>query len=314
MASMWIAVVAAIAAGAAFAASSILQQRVAAGAPGPRDERLRVSLLTRLARQPLWLLGFGCAGVGFVLQAIALAFGTITLVQPLIVSELLFALPVAVWLGRRRMGHVEWTGTAAIVGGLALFLAVASPSEPSRPSPANAVWVLVGAAAVGFAALCVLGSRLLARPRRATLLGMAAGVLFGLQSSLLKTVTYLFATHGYVDTMVSWQPYALGAVAIAGLVCNQTAFQLGPLPQSLPAIDVGEPVVAVAIAVSAFGEQVAHSPEALALEFTGVAMALIGMVLLDRSPAILGLHQPRPPARPPPPGDNGRPRTARVPA
>jgi drug/metabolite transporter (DMT)-like permease len=288
---MWISVLAALAAGALFAASTLVEHRATQRVAHTPRGSVRLSLIGRLLRSPQWVLGLLLSVAGFAFQALALAYGPITLVQPLLVSELLFALPIAVRLGRHQMGRQEWFGTVAVVGGLALFLSVAQPSGVRRPSPSDFTWLLVGGSAVGFAALSLLASRLFPRLRRATMLGVAAGAMFGLQSSLLKTVTYLIATYGMGGAATHWQPYALIVAAIGGLVCIQTAFQAGPLPESLPALDAGEPMVAVAIAVSAFGEQVMHSTGALALEFTAVAAVLIGIVMLDRSATVLSMHR-----------------------
>jgi drug/metabolite transporter (DMT)-like permease len=287
---MWISVLASLLAGALFATSSLVQHRATQREPRRPDGSIRLGLLVRLIQRPDWVLGLMLAASGFGLQALALAYGSIALVQPLLVTEVLFALPAAVYLGRQRMRTPDWLATAGIVGGLALFLSVAQPTGVRRSSPSDFVWLLSGGSVIGFAAVCLIAGRLIPRLRRATLLGLAAGLLFGLQSSLLKTVTYLWSAHGVLHVISSWQPYAMATTAIAGLLCIQTAFQNGPLPQSLPALDAGEPLVAVLIGVAAFGEHLRHSPLSLGLEFAALALVLAGIVVLDRSPVILSLH------------------------
>jgi drug/metabolite transporter (DMT)-like permease len=228
-----------------------------------------------------------------VLQAVALGFGPLTLVEPLIVTELAFALPLAARLGHRRMGPREWSGTVCVVGGLALALVVSSPG-PGRQNATSRTWLGVGIAVMIVVAACVL----LAGPdrgvRRATLLGVCAGTSFGLLSALLKASTDLLAHRGVIGALSTWEPYSLALVAPAGELLAQSAFQAGPLAASLPAIDALEPAVGVAIGAVAFHEPLAHSPVAAILELLGVVMVVTGILVVDRSPVMGELQRPAP--------------------
>ena len=289
---MVITVVAALCSAAASALASVLQQRAARAAPP--SEAMSLRLLGDLVRRPLWLAGIAAAAAGFGFQALALAYGTLVLAQPLIVLELFFALPVVARLGHGRLGVREWSATACVIVGLALFLSVASPSGAGR-EPSHQGWIFTVAGVGVVVGSCWLGARRLAgrrtrHPLRATLLGVGAGTLFGLLAAVLKSATSMVADHGYLGALTSWQPYTLGVVAILGELFAQSAFQAGPLPASLPVMDALEPGVAVAIAVGAFGEHVAHSPPALAAEAVGLIIIAVGIVTLDRSPLILALN------------------------
>jgi len=276
------AVVAALGGGASFAAANVMQQRTARKLEA--DDRIRPSLLLVLVRHPLWLAGFAASGLGFGLQAVALSLAPIVLVQPLIVTELLFALPLAAWLSGVRLGPREWSGALLVAGGLAAFLAIAQPSE-GNDNPSDVAWIVV----VGGVALAVLVVLLLAPRRkgigRTSALGAAAGLCFGLMSALTKSFTDLLH-HSGIAALAHWQPWALVAVAITGLVLGQSAFQAGPLAVSLPLIDVLEPLVAGVIAVAVFGEQIGHAPAAVVGLVLAGATVVIGVVTLDRSPLV----------------------------
>jgi drug/metabolite transporter (DMT)-like permease len=267
------AVPAGIAAGACFAVSTVLQQHVARAAPARHS--LRPQLLLDVARRPIWWLGIA-AGVGsFALQAIALALGPIALVQPLIVTDLLFALPLAARLHGRRLTRRVWTSAALIVAGLALFLLSASPSSGIDEPKAEA-WlpVFVAVAAVVTVSLAAAGRR--RGIRRTTLVATAAAVMFGLQSALIKSVSELFANRG-LDAVLAWQPWAMAGVAVSALILSQSAYQGGPV------LDVFEPIVAIGIAVTAFQEHVSTSAQTLGLLSLGAAAVILGIVRLDRS-------------------------------
>ncbi len=142
---MVIAVLAALGAAGTFATASVLQQRAAREAP--EGESLSPKLIWDLLHRPAWVAGVGASLAAFGLQALALSFGTLTLVQPLIVMEIIFGLPVAIRLRHRSMGAREWIGAVAVVGGVALFLLVASP-RGGQPDPSAVTWIIVVAAVV----------------------------------------------------------------------------------------------------------------------------------------------------------------------
>lgn len=283
---MLIAVIAALAAGFSFAVGSVLQQSAAREAPV--DESLSWRLLVDLAHRKRWLLGIGSDAVSFGLQALALAFGPLAIVQPLAVTGLLLAIPLAVWWRGRRLGAREWAGTVAVGAGLALFLLAASPSS-GVPETSVLRWLLMGGA-VGAVMLLGIGVGRVARgPARATSYAVAAGAAFGLLAALTKTSTWLLG-QGAETFFTAWQPYAMAVVAILGAIVQQSAFQAGPLPASVPVMDAMEPTVAVCIGVFAFGEQVSTSVGSLAASALGIASLLTGIVVLDRSTVVAELH------------------------
>jgi drug/metabolite transporter (DMT)-like permease len=235
--STLIAVVAAFAAALGFALASVWQQQAAASVPAKMA--LSPRLLLTLARRPFWLAGIGAGVVSIGLQALALAFGPLTLVQPLLVTDLVFAMLLGMRRSRQRLGMREWAGMLAVVAGLAIFLLAARPYQ-GKPDSRDVVWLVIGLLALVAAGAAVAGGRSPVGVRRAILLAAAAGTLFGLQSALLRTVSMRLG-RGILQTLTSWHPYALAVVAIAGVLCSQSAFQAGPVGVSLPVIDTLEP-------------------------------------------------------------------------
>ena len=284
-----VAVVAALLAGCTFAIGSVLQQSAARETSASKSLSWR--LVVDLAHRRRWLLGISSDVGSFALQALALAFAPIALVQPLIVvTGLLVAVPLAVrWRGRR-LGPAEWAATVAVSLGLASFLAAASP-EDGVPQTTWNRWLLMLIAVGGFMALGIVIGRALTGPVRATAYGFAAGAAFGLLAALTKTSTHLLG-EGAATFFTSWQPYAMAGVAAAGIIVQQSAFQAGPLPASVPVMDAVEPAVAVLIGVFAFTEHVSTTPVALLFEALGICLLVGGIVVLDRSPVVLELHEP----------------------
>jgi uncharacterized membrane protein len=288
-----VSVIAALAAGCTFAVGSVLQQSAAREAPS--EDSMSFRLLVGLAHRPRWLLGIASDFFSFGLQALALAFGPLALVQPLAVTGLLFAIPLAVrWRGRR-LGTIEWLGTIAVALGLAAFLAGASPSD-GVPQTSWVRWVLILIAVGGLMVLGILVGGVLRGPLRASAYGLAAGAAFGLLAALTKASTHLLS-EGAGVFFTAWQPYAMAAVALSGAIVQQSAFQAGPLPASVPIMDAMEPAVAVCIGIFAFNESVDTSVPALVFEALGIALLLWGIVTLDRSPVVLELQASPPESR-----------------
>jgi multidrug transporter EmrE-like cation transporter len=135
--------------------------------------------------------------------------------------------------------------------------------------------------------------RMLSGTRRAMLLAVAAGTSFGLMSALTKTATTELS-HGIVDLLASWPPYALAFAAIFALVVVQSAFQSGPLPASMPILDTLEPLTAAVVGVAIFGESLRTTPIAVVFEVLGIVAVVAGIWTLDRSPVVLCLQQDQP--------------------
>lgn len=285
---MLIAVVAALGCAACFAAASVVQQRATRTVPESRN--LSLALLFDLVHRPRWLAGVAAGAAGLGLQAVALHFGGLILVQPLILAELLFALPVAVRLHHQRMHAREWLATCAVAGGIALFLVIASP-RGGTPEPPIEVWAIMVGVIAPLIGLLLFVARDHERPLRSTLLGAGAGTTFGALAALLDSLTAVIARHGFAAAFESWQLYAIAVLATGGELLAQSAFQSGALAACLPAMDSLEPAVSIAIGVAAFGEKIVHTPLAVALEVIGLAATAAGIAVLDRSPLITVLHE-----------------------
>jgi drug/metabolite transporter (DMT)-like permease len=276
-----IAVVASLVAALLYAAASVLQHRSAVAAPARHS--MRPGLLTHLAVQPLWLAGIACDGLAFVMQFIALGHGPLVVVQPLLVTGLLFALPLgAVVSGGRVHGGEIW-GAGAVVVGLALLLGAADPGT-GHQNMALISWLILGSATlVPVGVLCLAASRW--RGARPALLASAAGVVYGLTAALAKTSAHLLGL-GIGHFVGSWQPWAMIPGGILGMVLCQSAFQAGTLKASLPLLTAVDPLVSIVIGIVAFHEQVSQHPLGVALEVSAGAVLVLGILALGRSPLI----------------------------
>lgn len=237
---------------------------------------------------PRWLLGTAVAAGGFALHTLALRSGQLAIVQPLLVSGLIFALPVAALLeGQRfKLVHLGWAAT--VVVGLALFLASAQPAVGHPVAEAGSLALAVGLVLVLAAGCFGFGIRW--QRHRAALWALAGGCGYGVVAALLKQDVGLLDL-GLRHVVTSWTFYALLVVGPASVAVNQAAFNAGPLVSSLPTLTIANPVVAIALGAVVFGEGVASAPALVAGQVIGFPVMAVGVVALTAS--ALQPHDPR---------------------
>ena len=235
------AATAALGSALSYAMASVLQHRAARQAPAGRG--LHVGLVAHLATRPIWLAGLIADVAALALHVFALSKGELALVQPLLVSGLLFALPASVLLEHRHPSLTEWTWAALLIGALSLFLVVGHPSVGHNLTDTDRLAVLTAAGSALTAGVVLIAKQIIPG-QQAALLGLAAGIAFGLTAALLKQTTNIGTGTHPLQLVSSWPLYALITIGAAALVLSQAAYQSGPLAASLPPLTMADPVVA----------------------------------------------------------------------
>jgi len=285
----WSVVLLSVAGALCFALSSVLEQQAASDQPP--ELALRLSLLVRLLLHPRWLLGNLAGGAGFFFQLLALRTGSLALVQPIFVCGLAFAIPGSAAMERRWLSLREWATTGLIVGGLVLFIAAARPGRGS-PHASTAGWLALGAITILSVGVLLALARGASQRRQALALGSAAGILLGSTAAVIERTGYQLHHGGLGHALSSWSPYVLILAMVAALVLIQTAFQVGDLKHSLPALTVLEPLVAVLIGQLLFAEHIALHGLAPLGEALGLVLMTVGVVGLAAAPTRQGGHRP----------------------
>ncbi len=228
-----------------FALAATLQQKGALNLP-------TISLadpmsLVRLVGETTWLLGTLALFAGYVFQAGALDRGRLSVIQPLLVTTVVFALPLGYFLTKQHVGRREVLGAVVIIIGLGLFVYFGDPAGGNE-NASNAQWAIaIGLLSVLCVLLLVFGSGG-GLSMKAAVYGTVAGILFGLSSSLTKpTLDYL---HESVGTMLShWECYALAVAGVLGFVLQQVSLGTGRLAPSVATVSVANPIVGILIGV-----------------------------------------------------------------
>ena len=274
----------------AFTATASLAQRQAASS-APDKLSLNIRLLGYLLRRPIWFLGIASMILGFVFQILALRVGTLSVVQPLIATELVIVFGVIAIHDPRRVQLRDWVSAVGIVVGLGVFLALARPSGGHLQASAP-MWISAGVATFGSAALLTAAAYLPVRggfkpseARKAALLGIAAATGFGFVAAVVKELsTHL--SQGLSGIFLNWSPYVLLLSGAAAFFLASNAFQAGSLASSQPGLTVVDPLVASLLGVVLFGERLAHTPTVLTGEVMALGLLVASVVLLSRSPLV----------------------------
>ncbi|GHG92874.1 DMT family transporter [Streptomyces rubradiris] len=282
-----VTVLLALLAALANASASVLQRRAAVqetdqgGGPG-------LSILRRLPqllRRRSWLAGAGMLLLSSLLQAGALATGSLSLVQPLLAAELLFTLAVGSVVFRRRPDARTWLAFVALAGGLALFLLAAAPTA-GRDIARPGAWLLGGGGVLGAVVLLWLAARPAPGASRATLLGLASALCFATTAALLKEAVGRLAD-GPAAMFGHWSLYATGAAGLVAFVLLQGALAAGPLTASQPALTLGDALGSVVLGWVLFAETI-HLGLRMLPEAVGVALIGAGSIGLAHAPSVGG--------------------------
>jgi drug/metabolite transporter (DMT)-like permease len=271
------------------ALASVAQRRAAAPAPGEMSFSWR--LAGYLLHRPVWFLGIASMIIGFVFQIEALRVGSLSLVQPLIATELVIVFGIMALHDRSRVHVRDWASAIGMVVGLGVFLALARPAGGHQHA-STSMWVFAGLSTLVLAAILAGLAYLPGRDgrapragRKASMLGIAAAVGFGFVAAVIKELSS-HLSQGPAGVFANWSPYVLLVAGAASMFLASNAFQAGSLAASQPGLTVVDPLVASVLGVVLFGERLNLAPSALTGEVLALAVLVSSVVMLSRSPLV----------------------------
>ncbi|MCX4766812.1 DMT family transporter [Streptomyces sp. NBC_01275] len=269
MSALALSVVLSLISAVAYAGGAIVQERVAVSSPDEEYAPLR---------RPSWWAAVALNGLGGLLHVVALAYGPLSLVQPLGALTIVFALPMAALFVGRRAGATAWRGAIMATVGLAGLLSLVGTSDAqslSTPQRMGAAVVTAGAVV----ALMVAGRAAHRHPAvRSVLLATASGIAFGMSSVFTKTVAVDWT--GGVSAADVPSLAVIGVLATAGMLLSQASYRGAGLAAPLATLTVVNPVVAAAVGITMFGETFRYGTTGTALALSCGVVAAGGLILL----------------------------------
>lgn len=273
-------IVLALVAAFCFALGTVLQQKAAIDSTAA--EALRAGFLLRLARRPVWLAGLAIDALGFVFQAWALGVGRLVVVQPILATTVVFALPLGVRFTSQHVTRRDVLAAIAVTAGIGAFLVIGDPSGGSDDAPVR-VWLEAGAVvAVLCGALVLAAIRTSATRAKAALFGTATGILFAVSAALTKATVDALG-EGIVHLVTDWHLYALVVVGYVSMSLSQISLQTGALAPAIATQMALDPIAAVPLGILVFHETLNATPLAVAGCTAAGALIVAGLVALASS-------------------------------
>src|SRR5262249_7731815 len=253
---MTLAVVFALAAAFSNAVNLLTQHAASIGAP-PHTKISHLPL--SLVRPPLWLPGGAAAVASYVFQALALHNGPLSVVQPVLVTELIFVLVLRrVWIHQDE-ALAAWGAGLVVCASLAVFLAAAEPTG-GHPVPETRAWLSAVLGSGGLLTAPVLLGGRGSPGGRAPSFAAGAALTLGPGAVFLKAATSTLTEFGVGGMLIRWPVYALVGATALGTLLQQAALHVGPLSVSQPLLIIVDPLASIVFSVWLFGEHFTDSP------------------------------------------------------
>ncbi|MEV0911446.1 DMT family transporter [Streptomyces hokutonensis] len=270
MSALALSIVLSLVSAVAYAGGAIVQERVAVSSPDQEYAPLR---------RPSWWAAVALNGTGGLLHVVALAYGPLSLVQPLGALTIVFALPMAALFVGRKAGSTAWRGAIMATIGLAGLLSLVGASDSHSLSTAQRVSVAVFTGAV-IATLMIAGRAAHRHPAvRSVLLATASGIAFGMSSVFTKTVTVDWGNGAISATDIPFLA-VIAVFAVAGLMLSQASYRGAGLAAPLAVLTVVNPVVAAVVGITMFGETFRYGTTGTLLALSAGVVAAGGLILL----------------------------------
>jgi len=267
---------------AAFSNALYVATQHVASTSGRVGKASGLRLVRYLIRSPLWLFGWGAAIAAFAFQAAALNKGQLSIVQALLVTELVFGLVLRkVWIGQA-IRPAAWGSAVVTCAGVAAFAIVHQP-HGGTPTPSAQAWTGAVAAFGGAAAAMTVAARWGSPRRRAALYAAAAAIVWALVATFIKAATEILTESGVGAVFTHWPVYALAAGGAAGIVLTQAALHVGPLSVSQPLLVIVDPTTSVILSIWLFQEHYSRDPAVIAGSVLAFAVMCAGVVALTRT-------------------------------
>lgn len=280
MHSNLLAVVFALLSALTVAWGTILRHQVAEQTSGDRDNAHGTPVLAAVAR-PRWWTGVFCALAAYGLQIVALGFGTLLVVQPVLVLSLMFTLPLAARFDGRRVSRMEMAWATLLTVAVGVVVVWGRPL-PGNDFPTLGRWMsTIGVGTVVLLALMWLATRQRLRTR-ALILGAVTGAIMGYLAVLSKSVVNIFNQEGVAAVLTTWELYGVIAAAIIGTLVQQASFNAGALKNSLPAMTITEPIVAFVLGYLVLGERFQVEGAQWLIMAGALVVMIVSTVVLSR--------------------------------
>jgi drug/metabolite transporter (DMT)-like permease len=278
VALMLVPILIAVAGAFTLALGSALQERDAVRAPGGRVAK--AGFLLHLLRQPRWMIGSMAAFLGAGLHLVALSGAPLTIIQPIGVTGLLFAIVLSALFNRRRVSPSQIIAGIAVMVGLTGVISL-FPHTADGPVMSTGTALALTGAVLGAGAVVHFTAHRMNNGARALLLALAGGAAMGTTSGLARVL----AANAVGDwtSLISWLTPLAVAATVFGALLMQNAYRTGHFTAAYATLLITDPVVGVAIGALLLGEGAPRTLPAQIGALVFACLAVAGTIALAQA-------------------------------
>lgn len=255
---------------------TVVRHRIAKAVPAGKSPFLNA------IKRPMWWAGMSTAILAYGLQVVALGFGPLLVVQPILVMSLIFTMPVAAFYDKHRVSKTEFSWAVLLTISVAVVVVLGHPVGGDTHPTFSRWWPPLLIGTLGLLAMDRFANKYQEGHDRALTLGLVTGAIFGCVAVLSKAVADSFVDGGVLGLLLAWESYGLIFAATMGTLVQQSAFNASSLRTSLPAMKTAEPLIAFSLGIAVLGET--FQVEGFGWVWLGLAFCLmvLSTVVLSR--------------------------------
>lgn len=236
------------------------------------DVRHPVQTLVALFRSKWFAIGWGVALIAWLLHVGALALAPLSLAQAVISGGLVTLGLLAERFFGFRLNRRQWLGLIVMAAGMAA-LAATTHGEGDHTSYEIAAILAFELAGVAVGVAVVMTNRVeRLREHHGVLLGLAAGILFGVADVSIKAITS--GTHGVLGYLGPWTLIAV-LTALGAFYASARSLQIGNAVGVIAATAAAANLLGIIGGITVFGDPLGRD----ALTIGGRVVAFLLVVL-----------------------------------
>jgi drug/metabolite transporter (DMT)-like permease len=255
----------------------LLKHRGACAAP---DVSLRHPLgsAVGLFRSKWFTLGMVVALVAWTLHVAALAMAPLSLVQAVISGGLVFLTVLAERFFGCTVGTRQWAGVGLTALGLVLLAVTLPHSSGAHSGYSLAAMIAFESALLAIGTFMVLSPQLDSHEHHGVMLGVAAGILFGVSDVAIKALTGAVGSEGALGLLSPWLVTCILASVIA-FFASARGLQKGEAVPVITLTSAAANVSAISGGILVFGDPMPNDP-------LGIVMQSFAFVLVIAAAAL----------------------------
>jgi multidrug transporter EmrE-like cation transporter len=256
----------------------LLKLRGAVTAPDV-DMRHPLRSAADLFRSRWWTIGWGVAGVAFVLHVAALTLAPISIGQAVLAGGLVFLAVLAErWFGFE-LGRRQWAGIVLVAVSLGLLTLTGAGGGEANSGYSVAGLILFESIAIG-AGLVLVASHVIGRipVQRGVLLGIGAGLGFGISDVAIKALSGDL-DNGLSALLSPWTVVVLLAAA-GSFFASARSLQIGDGVAVIAVTSVAANLSTILAGLAVFGDPLGKNALVIMVRIVAFALILAGAALI----------------------------------